>query len=169
MVGCPKTTPAAGTPCPEPTMSCEYGSDPEIACDTVMTCETDTWRKTQTPRASGCATTNAPECPASYAAVLATMSQSCGPAVDCYYPEARCSCEEVCLGACVHPLDAGPGPLSWSCDGAPATCPSPRPRLGSPCTSMMESLACDYGSCTGNVALQCQGGSWLAIGIACPH
>ena len=57
----------------------------------------------------------------------------------------------------------------WCCPDAPSGtsgCPSPRPRLGSACTS--EGTLCDYGGCSGNVTLQCTGGTWQPTTIGCP-
>jgi hypothetical protein len=57
----------------------------------------------------------------------------------------------------------------WCCPDAPSavgTCPSPRPRLGTPCTT--EGSVCDYGGCSGNVTLKCDGGTWQPTTIACP-
>jgi hypothetical protein len=95
------------------------------------------------------------------------MGQSCGAPVSCYYTEARCSCQQVCLGACGAPIDGGPAPLTWVCDIPTTTgCPIPRPRLGTSCT--VDPLVCDYGGCEGNLTMQCQAGTWLAIGSECP-
>jgi len=165
--GCPTAQPSAGSACESPTLSCEYGSDPAISCDTVMTCEGTAWKQTQAPATSGCSKTNSAACPATFAAATGPMGQSCGAPVSCYYTEARCSCQQVCLGACGAPIDVGPAPLTWVCDIPTTTgCPIPRPRLGTSCT--VDPLVCDYGGCEGNLTMQCQAGTWLAIGSECP-
>jgi hypothetical protein len=165
--GCPSAMPAAGTACSEATESCEYGDDPQITCDTVMTCDGMAWQKTQSPATTGCSKQNPSGCPATYAAVSGEMGQSCGPMVSCYYAEARCSCEQICLDACIETFDGGPNPNTWFCDVPSTTgCPIPRPRLGTACTGDMQ--LCDYGGCEGNVTLQCQAGTWLAIQTECP-
>ena len=80
----------------------------------------------------------------------------------CDYPEARCSCATQCG------LEGRPEAF-WCCPDAPSGttgCPSPRPRLGSPCTG--EGTICDYGGCGGNVTLACKGSTWQPTTIGCP-
>jgi hypothetical protein len=165
---CPAATPASGTSCTGST-ACEYGSDPDLRCDTVATCTAGHFVLSQPTSSSSCATTNPSTCPASYAALTQGAGSTCSPSgITCEYPEARCSCETHCgmIG-----FEGDGGPVSrWCCPDAPpgAGCPSPRPRLGSSCTAASDTV-CDYGFCSGNVALQCVGGVWQeATMLGCP-
>jgi hypothetical protein len=84
---CPSALPAAGDAC-DGTLECEYGTDPDVRCDTVVTCTGGTWFTTQSPSSSDCATTNPATCPADYADVGTMCSD---PDTTCVYPQARCS------------------------------------------------------------------------------
>jgi hypothetical protein len=156
---CPAAPPSSGTSC-SGTLACEYGADPDVSCDTVATCESGTWDLEPAP-ATPCSTVLDPTCPASYAALLS--SKTCEPVgTSCTYAEARCSCATHCDMV-------GMSTPFWCCPDGPsgvAGCPSPRPRLGSSCAN--EGTVCDYGGCTGNVTLQCSGGTWQPTMVGCP-
>jgi hypothetical protein len=164
--GCPSAAPAAGAGCTG-TLVCEYGSDPAVSCDIVARCESGQW--TVTPPAGGaeCATTSAPECPASFADL--STQDACHP-VDalCFYPQARCSCATHCGMTGVIGTDGGPL-ATWCCLAGPSGqpgCPTLRPRIGTACSA--PKLFCDYGGCNGNVSLECTDGLWQPEVIACP-
>jgi hypothetical protein len=152
---CPGQAPNVGDSC-EGTLECEYGSDPDVRCDVVVVCKGGQWAN-EFPAREACATTNPATCPASFSDV----GKTCSPVdITCVYPEARCSCSTHC-GPLGFIGDGGPI-AEWCClDAPPSTpgCPSPRPRVGSACTAA-SSVTCDYGFCEGNVALQCDDGSW---------
>ena len=57
------------------------------------------------------------------------------------------------------------GPF-WLCSVPASGCPDPRPRLGEACSQ--PALFCDYGSCTGGIAVQCTDGNWQREETACP-
>jgi hypothetical protein len=153
---CPDNVPAAGSPCPSSGLACEYGTSANVGCDTVVRCTASGWSM---PDVSQCAMG---QCPASYDAV--PMGQLCSPqGLDCSYPKGTCTCS------------ASPGPVlivdgsilvDWHCFPAVAGCPSPRPRIGAPCSQ--EGTSCDYGACTGGVELSCTGRTWQEQGVACP-
>jgi hypothetical protein len=133
-------------------VECEYGSDPDVACDAVATCMSGAWSVKPAP-SPACSTTSTPGCPSTYAALSQeTTCSSVG--ASCFYPEARCGCSTHCEMF-------GRDMPFWCCPDAPpgAGCPSPRPRLGSPC-ALMDGGVCDYGGCSGNVMLICTGGVW---------
>jgi len=164
--GCPTVRPPASASCATAGLTCEFGDDPSVSCDTVLTCTNGAWVVTQPAPVDPCPTANSAACPAAYPDV--TQGVSCSTQVDCYYPEARCSCDVQCFDLCPEPVDGGPNLKKWGCDvpPAPTTCPIPRPRIGSPCTVPSES--CDYGACRGNVAIQCTDGIWQELEVGCP-
>jgi hypothetical protein len=166
-VGCPLTAPAAGGACAGDSLECEYGNDPSVACDSVLTCTSGAWVVTRPAPSTPCSDMNRAACPAAYSDL--TEGSSCPVEVDCYYPQARCSCEVACFTACVIQVDGGPNAKTWNCDvpSPPGTCPIPRPRIGSACSQ--ESQQCDYGSCDGNVGLQCTDGLWQEWFAPCPE
>jgi hypothetical protein len=167
---CPAAAPANGDACATDGLACEYGSDPSPACDIIARCGQETrGRWFVTPAATiGCGVSNPASCPTDYASV--PRGQSCSSQISCYYPEARCSCAVSCSsgGFCPAPLDGGMPPSTWQCDLPPENsgCPVPRPRAGDACAT--PALSCDYGSCSGGVALQCNTGYWQIVGVACP-
>ena len=153
---CPANVQTAGATCTVNSLACEYGSDPDLDCDTVMTCETLKWVETVTPDPSSCSTVNGNACPATLAQV--PVGSSCTSSVSCYYPDARCECAS-------HLPEIN---LVWSCDipSGTTSCPIPRPRLGSVCT--MPNEECDYGACQGGFNMTCTGGIWVQTQSICP-
>jgi hypothetical protein len=133
-------------------LQCEYGTNPNPACNTDYTCGATGW--SYPPHGPICPTGT---CPASYSAV--PQGKSCTPAgLDCSYPEGQCNCAETL------PVSTG-GPV-WQCATPAPGCPSPRPDIGSACTQT--GLECDYGACTGGVMLQCKDGYWQEVVTPCP-
>jgi hypothetical protein len=127
---------------------------------------------------------NPASCPAAFKDI--TLYGACGSTtVDCYYPEARCSCEINLLDGCGTPTDCPPP--SWFCD-TPATekgdtmapagftltpepaCAVPRPRIGSSCVAGSDAGVCNYGSCLNSedIAMACTGGVWQVASVPCP-
>jgi hypothetical protein len=149
---CPSQSPQVGAACPLVGLQCEYGSDPNPACDTLCTCEASGW--SARPPAPACA---AGTCPASYSAV--PQRKSCTPAgLDCAYPEGQCNCADTL------PVSTG-GPV-WQCTMPSSGCPEPRPDIGSPCSQPGQS--CDYGACAGGAAVECNEGRWQEMLVPCP-
>jgi hypothetical protein len=84
----------------------------------------------------------------------------------CDYPQGRCACTVQAGGPAL--LDASAVSI-WICqDPSAPGCPTPRPRLGSPCSQ--DGLTCDYGACDipGGIGETCNGGIWIQAGVACP-
>jgi hypothetical protein len=148
---CPTSRPAAGAPCALAAFTdCEFGSDPELHCDTLMGCADGGWVVTSSPEDAGCATNNSALCPATFSAItqegLCTVDAGGLAGVECYYPEARCACT------------LSTAPATWLCDTAETPgCPDPRPRIGSPCEASDAAPLCDYGGCWPQT---CQLGRW---------
>jgi len=148
---CPATAPQLGGTCPINNAVCEYGNDPKPECNSLAVCAVGRWQFA--PRGA-CAPAGS-TCPATYAAV--PKGQTCTPEfLDCAYSEGQCNCARGNLR-----LDA-----IWLCTPTSAGCASPRPRLGSACTST--GLSCDYGACSGGVAETCRNGFWQRDFRPCP-
>ncbi len=150
---CPSTAPTGGS-CPINGAVCEYGSDPNEACNTIVICSNGQW---SFPPRGGCAPPGG-MCPATYASVPVGMK--CMPEFQaCEYAQGTCDCTR-----------SGPGPTrfepAWLCTPTPQGCPSPRPRVGSACTQSGES--CNYGACRGGIALGCKNGYWQVENVPCP-
>ena len=163
--GCPSSAPAQGIACAAMSLECEYGSDPNIACDTVARCDTKGWNVTS-PSASGCPTPPlGPTCPATFAAVK--EGAACSTPTTCGYQQGTCSCAVYCgpqypLG---HACDAGT-PTTWHCEGGGGMgCPDGRPRIGSACAT--DQQACSYGDCN-SIGVVCQSGTWHSALHGCP-
>jgi hypothetical protein len=149
-VACPAGAPAAGAACPVAGAQCEYGDNPNVSCNVVAECGASGWIPAPTPACpSG-------TCPASYSGV--GQSAACSPSgLDCAYLEGQCNCS-VARGA------AAP---TWQCFTAmpKQLCPEPRPRAGSACYAI--GTLCDYGACSGGVALICEGSYWQISAPQC--
>jgi hypothetical protein len=161
---CPTSRPPTGRPCGT-SLTCEYGSDPEVSCDTLLGCLDGGWSITSEPEEAGCGRTNSASCPATFSAI--TEGTPCSAyGTECYFPEARCWCD----------TGLGGMPLAWDCDIATTQtdsgffipdggCPEPRPRLGTPCSASDVGLSCEYGnSCW---ALRCPSGAWVLGNNGC--
>lgn len=156
---CPSSPPVSNASC-SGTYACEYGTDPDVSCDTLATCSSGHWLVRPAGGGASCSTALDPSCPATFGAL--SQQSLCKPeGTLCSYDVARCICATHC-GLVGKPEAA------WCCPDAPpgGNCPSPRPRIGASCSSA--GTVCDYGSCGGNVALQCTGGMWQATEVACP-
>jgi hypothetical protein len=148
---CPASPPDGG-PCSNPGTECEYGTNPNPSCNDVVTCTSTGWSLPTPGPACPPGT-----CPASYSAV--PVGKTCSPAgLDCAYPEGQCNCS-------VSGPVVGPNP-DWQCSMPAEGCAEPRPRIGEACSQ--PALMCNYGACTGGVALQCVDGSWQRAEVPCP-
>ena len=158
--GCPATPPVGGSVCTG-SASCQYGSDPDSACDTIAVCLEGYWTATFPQSGSFCPTTPPGQngCPSAYP----TTGDSCQTTVGCAYPQGLCVCTAD-IGPVVE-LDAG---MIWQCEVPGTGCPEPRPAIGSACTH--PNLQCDYGDCAfpgGPLPMTCSGGIWTAQPAAC--
>ena len=159
---CPTSPPSQGAACSKKGLECEYGTDVNLRCNTLATCDAS-WIVTQ-PQ-SGCPTPPpGPSCPASYASV--PKGSTCAAATTCSYPEGNCACEIYCgpQGPVGRVCDAGT-PLTWQCTGASAGCPAIRPHAGTACTQ--DQQVCQYGDCS-DPSMRCQNGAWHDQQQGCP-
>jgi hypothetical protein len=162
---CPATPPANGSSCTSPSVTCEYGGDPDSQCNTIAMCieVTGRWSRTDPPSGGACPTsppgTNG--CPSSYSAV--SIGQGCTSSAECAYPQGRCACTPQ-QGGPVEIEDAG---STWGCTAPSAGCPLTRPQAGSSCNTDGE--YCDYGTCTlpGGTGMTCTQRVWNIEPGAC--
>jgi hypothetical protein len=153
---CPSSPPAAGSACVSTKggPKCEYGSNPDPNCNQTFVCTSNVW----VDQTSG--TICAPQslCPATYASV--PNGQTCTTnQLSCAYAEGECICTTSVGGlATTTP--------QWDCFPKQQGCPSPRPDIGSACSTPDQS--CDYGACSGGVAMQCTDGAWQQTFTVCP-
>ncbi len=138
---------------------CEWGLGSVPACDTIATCSSNAW---SVQGAASCV--NALACPVLEPADQSTCSVPVGTVCDyaplgTSEPKVRCACERV---------SATNGNILWYCQKpVNVSCPSPRPRLGTVCST---SATCSYGVCRipGGNDEACQGGLWVNNPVLCP-
>lgn len=152
--GCPIDGPANGAPCSKEGLVCEYGSGPDLFCDTLATCKSGAW-SVEPPgpgpgRCDGGA--NVAECPATLADVVA--GAACASPAECLYPDGVCFCA----------IDHTGAPQVWTCFPQ-AGCPYPRPRLGTSCATVGQQ--CDYGLC--GASQLCEPGGYWGVGTGGCH
>lgn len=149
--GCPASPPSSGGACSPESIECEYGTNPSPSCNQLFQCNGGHWQDLTT----GTLCVPQSDCPSSWSSV--NQNGTCSPeGLGCAYPEGTCFC-----GGSL-PM---PNPI-WNCAPETSACPSPRPDMGTSCNEPGQS--CDYGSCSGGVALQCDGGIWKELVTPCP-
>jgi hypothetical protein len=145
---CPAAPPSTGTTCRPDGLQCEYGSVPDIGCDTVVECRSGVWAPSSLKCSSTC-DLKPLACPSSGGPVASGQACAAGTTI-CADHGRECSCAAI--------RDAGP---TWSClpqDG----CPVPRPRLGIPC-SAGALTSCVYSNGAGCQFYEsCTGAAWSA-------
>jgi hypothetical protein len=153
---CPLNKPALGSHCSDIGLECEYGTDPSVACNDIVTCTAAGWTQqaaTGTPCAHG-------SCPATYAGV--TTGTMCSPTgTTCDYPQGTCTCAPP-----TGPLTEA-GAVKWQCFPVQVGCPSPRPSIGAACSTASGATTCNYGACADGVELTCKGDVWTEVMTAC--
>ena len=139
-IPCPTSAPAPGTLCTaaQAGLTCEWGTASVPECDPMATCTNGAWAFA--PKAGAdCAAESA--CPQTAPKSGTSCTGLSGTYCDYDYgngaTQYRCACTS---GAEVSML------VSWICQDPGATCPMPRPRLGTACMSSAQ--VCGYGLCT---------------------
>jgi hypothetical protein len=151
---CPANKPSSGGACSPVGIECEYGSDPNANCNTLMRCASNGWID-MTP--GNICPPPGSICPPSYQSV--PVNQDCMPeGLTCPYSQGVCYCTRSSFG----PVRMKP---AWECVPVAPGCPSTRPHLGTSCSQA--GLQCDYGACLGGIALVCQSGYWQQADVAC--
>jgi hypothetical protein len=140
--GCPSSPPSLGTSCPTGAGPCEYGSDPNPACNAIVACGGGVWQKGEgLPACPGSALTSGHACPSPYPPdprSKTSCTGNLGALCDYRYPSpsggvvrVECGCQD----------DAKLGPI-WDCANVitDANCPFPPALLGTSCPG--EGLSC---------------------------
>jgi hypothetical protein len=149
----------SGTPCVPEGKFCEY------ACNDTATCTKGVWERRQTKVA--CPLDLPPGCPATLADI--TENSACAThLLTCVYPTGTCDC--VNPGG--TPIPDGGSNVIWVCGPGPS-CPTPRPKLGSSCTTPEQQ--CTYAapdcpmtpSSSQGEAQVCKDGYWQAAPAGC--
>ncbi len=151
---CPSSVPSGSCSVAASTI-CYYGDDTRWFCKTSAKCSQGTWQVTLP--LTGCTATPDPSCPADPASPpVGICSTDGGIRATCVYATEYCTCG----------FTGGPDP-GWVCSkNLPAECPALPPGDGSPCT-MTSGVWCTYGpSCSGR-DMQCVGGKWVTLHLAC--
>jgi hypothetical protein len=142
-------------------VTCEYGTDAGLQCNTLATCTDGAWfvQAAQTGAPCPTAPPGANGCPATFADV--PVGQACAVSAGCAYADGLCACTSAALGG---PVESS---RVWVCAQSATGCPEPRPRAGAACSE--ENQNCDYGACTvpGAPEMECTNGRWVAESVAC--
>jgi hypothetical protein len=132
-------------------LTCEYGNDPNIACNSVFVCAgavgSTSWRSVAPEAGATCPTTIPaldPTCPKTVPSGLCDDAST--PL--CHYATGYCTC--IGTSSDRH----------WGCDSQDPKCPHPRPSLGTPCDE--DNLRCYYLDCNvpWGTALICNESTW---------
>jgi hypothetical protein len=147
---CPEGEPSAGAACSPDGIWCEYGTSTNPYCNDLFDCQNGIW---QTMETNGVCPAPTDPCP-DYASVQ-------GGDVACSTQSQLCAYAQ---GTCICTSDPGGLPMEgntpvWSCEAITPGCPGPLPQLGAAC-SVDPTTTCDYGICSGGVALDCTNGFW---------
>jgi len=157
-LGCPDAPPANGSACENQALICEYGSDPNLSCETLSVCQGQGWVTTSPAAGATCPTTlpGAGNCPST----PPTEGSGCPAGASCAYAQGICAC------TIPGPYQSG---YQWTCEAPGTDCPQPRPRAGSACSA--RGLICEYGICgapgDGPEVLTCAGGEWAVSQGVC--
>jgi hypothetical protein len=160
LAGCPLTRSGVvvGGKCSPSGIECEYGESPAPACNTFYRCGGAVttgpgWSLLSSPADGGeCPTVG---CPGSYDDIESGSVCTKDNAACSYSSDGICLCSPSTSSL-----------YEWACVAATAECPVPRPRVGTPCSA--PGTVCDYDECSGGIALECTGGIWVEMSVACP-
>jgi hypothetical protein len=154
---CPEAIPSAGGSCVKTGIICEYGSQADYECNSIATCSPSLAWVITPPSCS--LPDGGSACPASASDV--PTGQSCSTLAECDYATTRCACSAQQSGP-VETVDGSVVDL-WVCENPGSGCPTPRPRIGSACSS--SGASCNYGQCSlpDGVTLSCMNGAWEPI------
>jgi hypothetical protein len=144
---CPVSLPSPRGACAPAGLVCEYGNDLNPRCNPRAVCVKGVWQVAR-PAESTCPTAVPPSDPGCPPAFPPQENGACGPvAITCFYPNERaCTCEAGQL----------------ACDAVPPWCPTPRPRLGTPCAVPSQAIDPCFYACHSpfGSALLCLAGTW---------
>jgi hypothetical protein len=181
------TTPGTGTPCPKEGVLCEYGDAFDPLCNAIVRCDSGRWEVpwfgaqpsdcSFTPPAPKKPPPNPADCPATEKDV--SVGASCNTSSTCNYEGGSCGCGVYCPQYPVGQLDcdADAGITAnccdrskpvWSCAGPINYCPTPRPRVGSPCPDAGATCVAGPPTACNDTELQCLNGVWSIANTSCP-
>ena len=170
IAACPPSPPQNGAACAWPgaeeaLATCEYGGDPDLACNTLSICTNGQWVTTPPTPTEGCPTSKPGSngCPSAYPVAEA----ACTGATVCGYPDGLCVCASSV----------------WQCEALIPGCPEPRPPAGAPCGGLYQGVSqgsktCNYAGCvfpSGGVEMYCvtgndpSDGGWIVAAAARCH
>jgi hypothetical protein len=165
---CPHSPAVEGADCDTTGATCEYGSSPDMHCNTTLSCAPDNnFGLTWVARPSVLCPSYA--CPRGASAPIEGTPCSL-PAVDggtttdadelvCPMSDGICTCSTGTDPAHSHPR-------VWVCVKPPTSCPATRPLAGQSCG---DDRTCDYGSCAfkRGMRMECKTGVWSSASASC--
>lgn len=171
ITGCATTARVEGAACTGTALGtvCEYGSSPDMRCNTTLACTSN--HPSLPPSWLARPSTLCPtyQCASGAAATIdatpcALPTNDGGPPTDA--DELVCPMDDaVC--ACTTGLDAAHAhERRWVCAKPAFDCPTARPLAGQSCSTPR---VCDYGSCAfkRGLRMECASGVWLTGGSSC--
>jgi hypothetical protein len=165
---CPRDGIVEGASCNSLGVACEFGSSPDMHCNTTFACVPDqTFGPTWTARPSVLCPSY--ECPSGDAATIDGTACSV-PTTEAGAPSE--SDELVCpmsdaICACTTGTDAAHAHARrWVCIKPSTTCPATRPLAGQSC---IVERPCDYGACAfkRGMRMECSAGVWRSGTATC--
>lgn len=184
---CPATLPAQDVACKKEGLLCEYGDDRNPICNTVRVCSSSgKWASPiyyggvrACPSPPDTTPPNPASCPATRSAI--TNGAACKPKdLACNYEGSACKCGSFCPSYPVgqRPCDPDAGvttnccdtsKIEWYCFDGPKPCPSPRPRVGTACTTVDEQCAVTEPVECGQTVMTCNTDHvWNVLSNPCP-
>jgi hypothetical protein len=149
--GCPSGTPTLKDSCIPLMLECEYGPSPSPKCNQIYTCTSNGWvESVKNPMDCVVGT-----CPSTYEDATSEMICDTQGLQCLYKTDGVCGCGNLFGGSV----------FDWDCVPGSTACPSPRPRLGTPCKEDLET--CGYAECAGGVQIECTGGYWVSSPAEC--
>jgi hypothetical protein len=165
---CPHNLAVEGTPCDTIGATCEYGSSPDVHCNTTLSCGPDNnFGNVWTARPSVLCPSY--ECPRGPSAPIegtpcSLPTEDGGAPTDadelvCPMSDGICACSTGTDPAHSHPR-------VWVCVKPSASCPATRPLAGQSC---IDDRTCDYGSCAfkRGMRMECKTTVWSSASASC--
>ena len=169
VTACPHNPAVEAAECDAVGATCEYGSSPDMHCNTTLSCGPDgnfgmSWIARPSALCPSYACPHGPSAPiegtpCSLPANDAGATTSDADELVCAMTDGICACSTGTDPAHGHPR-------VWVCSKPTATCPSTRPLAGQSCG---EARTCDYGSCSfkRGMRMECKAGIWISASASC--
>ena len=166
---CPHNPAVEGAACTAVGATCEYGSSPDMHCNTTLSCGPDgnigvSWNARPSALCPSYDCPHGPSAPiegtpCSLPASDAGTTPSDADELVCPMTDGICACSTGTDPAHHHAR-------VWVCLKPIATCPSTRPLAGQSCG---EARTCDYGSCSfkRGMRMECKAGIWTSASASC--